>query len=847
MTKHTKKFLTISFLLLFTIGVIMFVMTSIEVNQRSRQAVSEVGTIYMSEVSRQIQQKFNAMIRLQIIEMNGIIDAYPPEEMEYGEDMITKLARGARVRNFKSLGLYTQDGEGETLYGEDFMPSDEDMFLNVIENPDLRLCSGVDENGESMLLFVTEVEYPMADGQTSHVMVTGLSMDYLNTVLVLNDEKSLVYSNIIHKNGTFVMQNGEDGKDYFSHITEMFSEIDGKTSNQYAQELQNAINRNEEYSATVKMDDSYQHILCVPLPMSEWYLVCVMPFGVLDDTMDTMVNQNQMIITSTFLVILLGLLLIFVLYYKMSQRQMTELHEMQKEAERANRAKSEFLSNMSHDIRTPMNGIVGMTAIAMANIDDPARVKDCLSKITSSSRHLLGLINDVLDMSKIESGKLTLNMSQVSLRDIMDGIVTIIQPQVKARQQHFDIFIHDIEVEEVYCDSVRLNQVLINLSSNALKFTPEGGQIHIYLNQEPSPLGDQYVRCHFRVKDNGIGMTEEFQREIFDKFARENKPQVDQIEGAGLGMPITKAIVDAMNGTIELQSAPGQGTEFHIVLDLEKATVAEEDMVLPAWNMLVVDNNEDLCRGAVSALKEIGIEADWALNGKTAVSMVQKHHEENHDYEIVLLDWKMPEMDGIETARAIRKYLGDEVPILIISAYDWSDIEEEAKKAGIHGFISKPLFKSNLYLGLSQYMVTQEAIEPESEEEDTDVFAGMRILLAEDNDLNWEIAETLLQEAGFELERAENGQICVEKFGRSDVGYYDLVLMDIRMPVMNGYDAAVAIRAMEREDADLPIIAMTADAFSEDVQHCLECGMNGHIAKPINIKNLLQILKKHLK
>lgn len=571
-----------------------------------------------------------------------------------------------------------------------------------------------------------------------------------------------------------------------------------------------------------------------------------MPFGILDRILkDLSINRQTAILMMCF-VILGGIVIIFILYYRLSKQQLLELENARREAVKANKAKSEFLSSMSHDIRTPMNGIVGMTAIAMANIDNPERVKDCLGKITLSSRHLLGLINDVLDMSKIESGKLTLNMNQISLRETMDSIVNIVQPQVKERQQHFDIFIQEIITEEVHCDSVRLNQILINLLSNALKFTPEGGRINIYLQQEPSPAGDSYVRCHFRVKDNGIGMTEEFQSKIFDTFTREEKAQIDKIEGTGLGMAITKAIVEAMKGSIEVQSEPGKGTEFHITLDLEKADTKEEDMKLPPWRMLVVDNNEELCESAVCSLKEIGIDAQWVANGKTAVEMAKKYHEEQNPFEIVLLDWKMPDMDGLHTAREMRKHLGEEVSILIISAYDWSEIEEEAAEAGVQGFIAKPLFKSNLFLGLKRYMLDESEKEEKEESDFHNSFAGKKILLAEDNDLNWEIAEDLLSEAGFELERAENGKICVEKFEQSVQGYYDVVLMDIRMPIMNGYDAARAIRTSGRPDAKLPIIAMTADAFSDDIQRCLDCGMNEHVAKPIDVNRLTQLLKKYL-
>ena len=587
-------------------------------------------------------------------------------------------------------------------------------------------------------------------------------------------------------------------------------------------------------------------MLCTDLPNSEWYLISLMPFGILDRILKDLSIDRQTATLLMCFVIIGGIVIIFLLYYRVSKQQLLELENARKDAVKANKAKSEFLSSMSHDIRTPMNGIVGMTAIAMANIDNPERVKDCLAKITLSSRHLLGLINDVLDMSKIESGKLTLNMNQLSLRETMDSIVNIVQPQVKERQQHFDIFIQKVITEEVHCDSVRLNQILINLLSNALKFTPEGGRINVYLRQEPSPVGEDYVRCHFRVKDNGVGMTEEFQKKIFDTFTREEKAQVDKIEGTGLGMAITKAIVDTMKGSIEVQSAPGKGTEFHITLDLEKADVKVEDMKLPPWRMLVVDNNEELCQSAALSLKEIGIDAQWVADGKTAVEVAKKCHNEQNSFEIVLLDWKMPGMDGLHTAREMRKHLGENVPILIISAYDWSEIEDEATEAGIQGFISKPLFKSNLFLGLRRYMLDESAKEEKEESKIHNSFFGKRILLAEDNDLNWEIAEDLLSEVGFELDRAENGKMCIEKFEQSAQGYYDVVLMDIRMPIMNGYDAAKGIRALARPDAKLPIIAMTADAFSDDIQRCLDCGMNEHVAKPIDVNRLTQILKKYL-
>lgn len=583
---------------------------------------------------------------------------------------------------------------------------------------------------------------------------------------------------------------------------------------------------------------------CTKLPYSEWFLVTIMPYGPLDKVVNRLGLEWEVMGLGGCVIILAALVAVFIRYYHLTRQQISQLEEARQEALLANKAKSEFLSNMSHDIRTPMNAIVGMTAIATANMDNTQQVQNCLRKIALSSKHLLGLINDVLDMSKIESGKMTLNMDQVSLREVMDSIVSIVQPQVKTKKQKFDVSIHDIHTENVYCDSVRLNQILLNLLSNAIKFTSDGGRIRIALYEEESPKGEEFVRIHLHVKDNGIGMTPEFQEKIFESFTREDSARVRKTEGTGLGMTITKYIVDTMGGTIQVKSQLGEGTEFHVTLDLEKAEIQEADMILPKWNMLVVDDDRQLCESTVAALKSIGIEADWTLDGESAVEKVKKSHEGHKDYHIILLDWKLPNMDGIETARQIRRYMGDQVPILLISAYDWSEIEESARSAGVTGFIGKPLFKSTLYHGLKPYA---EGIEPAQEEEDVSTHLnGIKILLAEDNDLNWEIAEELLSELGMELERAENGQICIEMFQKSAVGYYDAVLMDIRMPVMTGYEAAWGIRKLEREDSDIPIIAMTADAFSEDIKRCLDCGMNAHVAKPIDVQEVARLLEKFI-
>lgn len=846
MKNKITRFLLVSVIALVIISASVIFGLQFIMRGKSTSTINEVGTIYMSGMSEQISRHFETIIGLRLDQVAGIADRTPPNTVTYGNSMIDELTTSGQIRDFDSLALYSKDGEFEMLYGESVALDDPEPFLASIQTGERKVAIGHTETDKAVILLGVPVAYPMEDGEKCMALVASIPADYINGVLSLDTSSGIMYSHIIRYDGSYVIKNTSSPTDnYFSYLSEEFSAGDGRSIGEYIAEMQNAIAEGRDYSGMLLLAEESRHIYCTKLTDSEWYLVSVMPYGELESTVGRLDAQRTILFIGGFGIILILLLSIFSVYFNMTKKQVKEINDAREEAIRANKAKSEFLSNMSHDIRTPMNAIVGMTAIASSNLDDMQKVQNCLKKITLSSKHLLGLINDVLDMSKIESGKLTLNIHQVSLRETMDSIVNIVQPQIKAKNQHFDIFIQDIMAEEVYCDSVRLNQVLLNFLSNAIKFTPEGGTIHISLLEETSPVDYNHVRIHLRVEDDGIGMTPEFQKNIFESFSREDSSVVHKTEGTGLGMAITKYIVDAMGGTIEINSAPGHGTEFHVILDLERVPEGKEDMKLPDWNLLVVDDHEELCMSTISALKDIGIQGEWALNSKTAIQMVEERHEKQDDYQIILLDWKMPDMNGDNLAREIRKRVGDEVTILLVSAYDWSEIEEEARSAGINGFIPKPLFKSTLYYGLKPYVEGSEQPQ-EQEEESTYQLNGTKILLAEDNDMNWEIAYDLLSVFGLNLERAENGKICVEKFKQSEIGFYDAILMDIRMPVMTGYDAAKNIRALDRTDADIPIIAMTADAFSEDIQHSLACGMNAHIAKPIDIKEVLRVLDKYI-
>lgn len=840
----TKKMLISSFAILITVSMCMMFIQALFMSYKSEETISEMGELYMSETNWQLQQKFEIVTNIWLQEGEGIIERTPPENAVYGEELKSELMLGAYVRNVASMELYADTGEYEVIYGKHVICENRLGINGLLEEQGSWISGGADEDGNKMFTLALEVAYPMSDGKRSTIMTLSYPIEVLEKSLELDNEEGLAYSSIIRRDGSYVIRSKDAiEENYFERLQMHNEETNKKKTEDFVSEIKRAMGNKEEYTAQIKMDGEHKHLYCVPLEGSDWYLVSTMPYEVLENTIRNLGDARQYSLVGMVIFILTAQFIVFAMYYRMTQGQMESLQKLKEEAERANKAKSEFLSNMSHDIRTPMNGIIGMTAIASANIHDTAKVQDCLKKITLSGRHLLGLINDVLDMSKIESGRLSLNIEVISLRETMESIVNIVQPQVKSKGQHFDIFIKNIETEMVCCDDVRLNQVLLNLLSNAIKFTDQGGRINVYLSQEKSPKGPEYVRCLFRVKDNGIGMTEEFQKKMFETFTREDRAR--KIEGTGLGMSITRFIVEMMGGTIEVQSRQGEGSEFRITLDLERAEEKLGEMILPPWNILVIDNNEDQCESAVTELREIGINADWVTSGETALQMVEQQLGREGEYQVILLDWMMPGMCGLETARHLRSLVGEEFPILIISAYDWSDIEAEAREVGAVGFISKPLFKSNLYMELSRFIGGHSEIEKELGTKEVH-FENKRILLAEDNELNMEIAQEILSDVGLVMEWAENGKICTEMFSDSPEGYYDAVLMDIRMPVMDGYEACSIIRAMKRKDAGIPIIAMTADAFSEDMQRSQQAGMDEHVAKPIDIDKLYQVLGRYI-
>ena len=562
---------------------------------------------------------------------------------------------------------------------------------------------------------------------------------------------------------------------------------------------------------------------------AEWVLLSFMPMNELNVN-----TENWMLVG----IVSVGLLILFVFDLTVMLYFNQKLHAAAREAAFANQAKTDFLSTMSHDIRTPMNAIIGLTTIAKKNLDDTESVRENLQKITLASNHLLTLINDILDISKVESGKLILSPQTFSIVEAVENLVNISQPMIKEKNIEFHFRISRMEKEYLYADQLRLNQIYINILSNAIKYTEPGGHVSVDMREDESKKPG-CVQLTYIVSDSGIGMSPEYMANMYQPFSRQTDSRVNSIQGTGLGLAITKQMVDLMNGTINCQSEPGKGTTFTVILDIPIAERQREDMLLEPMDVLIVDDDPILLETAADTLKSLGVTADCAESASKALEMISHRHETEQDYSIVILDWKMPDIDGIEMTRRIRSTVSPDIPILLISAYDRTDIEGAAKKAGANAFISKPLFRSTLYDTINDVLGTgAKSAEPENDYSD---LHGMNILIAEDFDVNWEVISALLEMYGINTERAENGRICVEKIKSAAEGSYDLIFMDIQMPEMNGLDATKNIRALDDPWASsIPIIAMTADAFSENVTECLNSGMNGHISKPVDIKLVIK-------
>ena len=689
------------------------------------------------------------------------------------------------------------------------------------------------------MIFLTPIDKLDMNGKTFCAIGAIYNSQNIFDILEIEafDGKAVMY--ITHQDGVVLFRtNQKNAITGYNLFNSLESETFGRGSTKQLRE--NVKSGNQELM-TVHIGDTQFYLNHTPVGVDDWQLITLVPMDVVSGRM----KQSSMIAFISILLVSVLIIVAFILIYSDSTRKVLQAEEAaRKAAENANLSKSQFLSNMSHDIRTPMNAIIGMTNIAVNHIEEPDKVKDCLKKIDMSGRLLVGLINDILDMSKIESGKMTLNNDTASVVDLMQNLIGIIQPTISKKNQIFNIRLHDIRHEILIFDSLRLNQVMINLLGNALKFTPPEGHISLDVTEQPAK-DMRYAHYVFKVADTGIGISPDFLKDIFTSFTRERDGRIGRIEGSGLGMAITKMIVNMMDGSIAVESEVNRGSTFTVELDLLIAGPPEE-LKLPNLRILVADDDADTCQSAAGYLKEMDVKADTASGGREAVQKAAEAAAGGEGYHLILLDWRMPDLAGTDTARKIRELVGKDIPILIVSAYDWSDIELEANDAGIDGFIQKPYFKSTLYHNIRKYSLDCE-VEQITGNLELIQLSGKRFLIVDDNEINLEIAQEILADMGALVETANDGQMAVEQFENSPVGYYDLILMDIQMPIMNGYEATIAIRKMKREDACyIPVFAMTADAFADDIELAKNAGMNAHLAKPLDIAAMMREVKKYL-
>lgn len=823
--KHWRKFLIIIFA---AIVIITLIFNSMLI----RSTTYEEGSQHLNELSAQIASSIEKQSRDQW----NMLTVFYQYLINSSSDDWTTLDSYIKEKK-EDLGF-----DSLCLVDEDAMYYDKGKSFSLLWSKEVteKLLTNKQPiildnmlSTEGSLIFLIPVEKRVVNGKK--ICALGVVYNSQNLFDMLNihayDGKVMMY--IIHQDGVALFRSRQ------ADIIDGYNMINSLDAAEFKRGSLDALRSNirsgQQELMTLHLDNEEYYLSYTSVGVDDWQLVTMVPVDVVSGRL----MQSSMI---TFLcMFLIGALIViaFVLLYSDSTKKVLRAEAAaRKAAESANQSKSQFLSNMSHDIRTPMNAIIGMTKIAQDHIEERDKVTDCLKKINLSGQLLVGLINDILDMSKIESGKMVLNKDTASLVELMQNLVNITQPAVLQKMQVFNIRLHNIQHENLVFDSLRLNQVMINLLGNAVKFTPEGGSISLDVTEEPA-AEEGSVHLTLKVADSGIGISPEFQKNLFTSFTRERDSKIDKIEGSGLGLAITKMIVTMMEGSIAVESELGKGSIFTVEMDLPVADASEE-MTLPEIHVLVADDDPDTCRSAADYLRELGARADVAFGGLEAVKKADAALRSGDDYQIIFLDWRMSDLEGTDTAREIRSIVGKDVPILIISAYDWSGIEKDADEAGINGFIQKPFFKSTIYHNIQKYYLHCNQGQPVTASEQN-ALSGKNILLVDDNAINLEIAEEILSDSGAVVDTARDGREAVERFECSPTGHYAMILMDIQMPDMNGYEATKAIRHMNRADADqVFIFAMTADAFADDIVLAKQVGMNAHFAKPLDMNVILK-------
>ena len=843
--------------------------------------------VYHVVSNKIVDNNMNVMTELTLHDRNAIMSAvnFRYDNLAVVADAIVTAepetidaARGVLLEQLpyipgaKNLGLMAEDG---TLYRNSGLYMQDPYARGLCDTHSGRFVGSYNSTGKTidnqkeMLIQAVPIDLTV-DGKHMTHLIALLDLKVMRSELKVDSYDGEGFSSVIDENGYYIVSISAshsylDRDNFYDDLQDAdlsdFADVEALH--------QTILSAHEPIHLYYTLDGSSSVMVITPMEQTGWYFISTVPESVFE-------SQSRAVFSVVF--VLVGILILAMIAFMimmLRERKKTALlayaderaknleiietqnAELEKQdaaleqaldmANSASRAKTTFLNNMSHDIRTPMNAIIGYTGMAASHIDNKEQVQDYLSKIGQSSNHLLSLINDVLDMSRIESGKMTLNEKPESLATILHGLRNIIQADVRAKELEFFMDSSDVHDENVVCDKLRLNQVLLNVLSNAIKYTPAGGTISVRLT-EKGVKENGYGVYEFRVKDNGMGMSKEFLKTIYDPFTRVNSSTVSGIQGTGLGMAITKNIVDMFGGTIHVESEEGKGTEVIITFDFKLVGAHKEPeriAEVEGLRGLVADDDVNACKSISRMLKDIGIRSDWCSSGKEAVIRCEEAYQDGDVFKVYILDWLMPDMNGIETARRIRRIVGDQAPIIILTAYDWSDIEDEAKEAGVTGFVSKPLFASDLREALMKCIGKNQPVDQQEVVYD---FSGKKILLVEDNEMNREIATEILEEDGFVVDAAEDGSIAVQKMENAKPGDYDLILMDVQMPIMDGYEATKRIRAMKDPAiANITILAMTANAFEEDRQAALSAGMNDFLTKPVEVKKLKDTLAKHLR
>jgi len=816
-----------------------FLKTSQETTEKS---VYDVSELYLKELAEQKVKQIQTNLDGQIRQMEVTINALKEQDEQSREalqDYIRRMQRDSELDYFALI-----DEEGTVYLGNSALSVAEEM--DALGNDFNKPIYSYKENlgNKDLIMAVLPVKGHHVEGRKIVACVGGIDVKIFSKKLTLQNDAEEIFCELLRSNGNYVIRTNHThiskDKNLFTAL-EKSADFKEETS---LETMQEDMRNGEAGLAVYHLQDVLHYTYYAPVGGTDWYVKTTIHYDFVSEKVDvirTTLTKNSLI---QLVLILMVLFLAFNIYLSIRRRneslQLEKIH-----AEESSRAKSAFLSNMSHDIRTPMNAIIGFTTLAIKCDDNMEKVQAYLSKILASSNHLLTLINDVLEMSRIESGKIYLDETECNLSEILHDLNTIIIGQIEGKQQELVMNALNVENEDVYCDKLRLNQVLLNLLSNAIKFTPSGGKIFVIIEQKKeAPEG--YGSYVIRVKDTGIGMTPEFAEKVFKPFERERTSTVSGIQGTGLGMAITKNIIDMMKGTIEVKTAPGKGTEYIIQINLrlqEKESEARSIEELKGVHVLVVDDDFDACDATTRMLVKLGMHAEWTMSGKEAILRAKQSLSLDDEFGIYIIDWRLPDIGGTEVARQIRAIVGDDAPIIIMTAYDWADIKD-TEVSGVNAFCNKPVFMSDLQAALLRVVGRHNPVQEKSEEEGEKIdFQGKRVLLVEDNSLNREIASEILTDAGIEIEEAENGAIAVEMVQKAEPGYYDLILMDVQMPVMDGHEATRKIRSLDdKERASVVIVAMTANAFEEDKLAAAEAGMNGHIAKPLDVDVLFETL-----